>query len=106
MAVSQSVGQSPFVPVTSFIALACGAERITLKDPAMLELQAAIHAAGHCRDALVSARAAKVEGGDPAPFIADAIARFRDQASALGFFIDPIDDVARVAVEGERIAAE
>lgn len=98
------VGVSPFHPIQSFTALACGDERVTLKEPAMFDLQLAIDKAQKLRDTLVMAKGAQVSGGDPEPFLADAKARLPEVANALNFFADPIDapadEAAMAAVEG------
>lgn len=101
---TSQIGQSPFKTITDFRDFATGpTARVQLKDSSM-DLVHAIHCTGHCRDALVSARAAIVSGQDPKPFIDDAMARFKDQATALGFLIEPIDDAAMVAVESREAA--
>jgi hypothetical protein len=70
----------------------------------MFDLVSAIHSSRKTYEALVSIRGAIVAGGETEPLLADAHARFREQANALGYAIDPIDDAAQVAVEGPRAA--
>jgi hypothetical protein len=99
---------SPFNPVRSFTALACGLESITLKDPVMFDLQHAIDQSRKLHETLVMAKGAHVAGGDPAPIIADALARLPEVANAMGHFADPTDppapedESARRYAEGHR----
>ncbi len=94
------IGVSPFNPVRSFTALACGDERITLKDSAMFDLVSAIRQSRKTYEAAVSVRAAVASGGDTEPMLADLHARFKEQATAMGYLVEPIDDAALAAVEG------
>jgi hypothetical protein len=102
--IAQAIGQSPFNPIKSFTALVCGAERITMKDPAMKDLQLALDCSRKLHETLAYAKGAQMSGGDPAPILADAASRLADVSNALGYFADPIeeptDDVAMAAVEG------
>jgi hypothetical protein len=106
--ITQQTGQSPFNPVHSFTALACGLERVTLKEPAMFDLVSTIRQSRKTYEAAVSIRGAIVGGGESDALLADLHARFKEQATALGYLIEPIDDAAMAAVEGEgvRDAAE
>lgn len=102
---TQSVGQSPFNPVRSFMAVATGDERVTLKDPAMFDLQLAIDTSRKLNETLLCAKGARISGGDAAPILADAVSRLTDLANAMDHFADPIDDAAMASVE-HREAAE
>ena len=105
------IGQSPFKPVTSFTAIACGMERVTMKEPAMkkFDLVAAIRKSQLVNEQLVGARAAILLDSDPAPFIAEANAQLVHLANAMDHFADPItddahDDAAMAAVENRQAA--
>ncbi len=97
---------SPLNPVRSFMAVANGDERVTLKEPVMFDLVATINQARKTYEAAVSVRAAIASGGDPDPLMADLAARFKDQATAMGFLVEKIEDDAAAAAVENRQAAE
>ena len=106
---TSQIGQSPFEPIPDFRAFATDpTARVKLKEPAMFDLVSAITQTRKTYEALVSIRATIVVGGDQDPMLAEALDRFKDQATALGFIVEPADDAAMAAVEGEgvRDAAE
>lgn len=105
------IGQSPFHPIRSFTAVACGDERVELRNPAMTDLQDALDKARKLHETLAYAKGAQMSGGDPAPILADAATRLTEVSNALGYFADPIDapaddDAAMAAVEGTSIVRE
>jgi hypothetical protein len=69
------------------------------------ELQLAISQSRKLHETLCGAKGARISGGDPAPILADANARLVELANAMNHFADPIDDAARLVVEGARVAA-
>lgn len=95
--ITQSIGQSPFHPIQSFTALACGDERVELRSPAMTDLQDAIDRAGKLRDVLVMGKGAITAGADPEPILADADARLSALNNSMGHFSDRIE-----AKEGQK----
>ena len=116
---TQAIGQSRFHPITSFAAVADGSERVTPKEPAMFDLVGAISSARKTYEAGVSVRGAIAAGGEPDGLVADLHARFREQATAMGYLVTSLDDDAeretneadedaQAAVEGNdmRVAAE
>lgn len=105
MRTSHAIGFSPFKPVHSFMAVASGDERVTLKEPAMFDLVATIRQSRKTYEAAVSVRGAIVAGGDHDGLLADLHARFREQATAMGYLIESIDDAAMAAVEGGKLEA-
>ena len=105
MRTTSQIGQSPFNPIRSFTALACGDERVALKEPIMFDLVSAITQTRKTYEALVSIRATIVVGGDQEPMLAEALDRFREQATALGYVVEPADDAAMTAVEGGKLEA-
>lgn len=105
MTATIQIGQSPFNEVRSFTALACGDERITIREPIMFDLQLAIDKSGKLHDSLVMAKGAIAAGGDPAPIIADALTRLPEVANAMGHFADPIEDAATAPADIEDDAA-
>lgn len=105
MTITSQIGQSPFHPIRSFTALACGLERITLKDGTMIDLQHALDQSRKLHETLAMAKGASAAGGDPSPILADANARLIEVANAMGHFADPIDltpedEQARLYAEG------
>lgn len=94
---TQIVGQSPFHPITSFAAVADGSERVTPKDSAMFDLIGAISSARKIYEAGVSIRGAIAAGGETEPLVADLHARFKEQATAMGYMVTSIDDDAAQA---------
>lgn len=110
MVTTSQIGQSPFFPIKSFTALACGMEHVTLKDPAMKDLQLALDCSRKLHETLAYAKGAQMSGGDPAPILADAASRLAEVSNALGYFADPIDgptdDDAVAAVEGVELVRE
>jgi hypothetical protein len=97
---------SPFEPIADFRAFATDpTARVKLKEPAMFDLVSAITTTRKTYEALVSIRATIVVGGDQEPMLAEAMERFKDQATALGFVVEQTDDAAQAAVE-HREAAE
>lgn len=104
MATTSQIGNSPFNPIRSFTALTCGTERLTMRNPAMTDLQDALDKARKLHETLAYAKGAQMSGGDPAPILADAATRLTEVSNALGYFADPIDeptdDDAVAAVEG------
>ena len=72
----------------------------------MFDLVATIRQSRKTYEAAVSVRGAIVAGGDHDGLLADLHARFKEQATALGYLVEPIDDAAMAAVEGVREAAE
>lgn len=105
--ITQTIGQSPFTPIKSFTDLACGVERLTMRDPSMIDLQDALDKARKLHETLAYAKGAQMSGGDPAPILGDAATRLAEVSNALGYFADPIeeptDDVAMAAVEGVEV---
>jgi hypothetical protein len=69
------------------------------------ELQLAISQSRKLHETLCGAKGARISGGDPTPILADANARLIELANAMNHFADPIDDAARLVVEGARAAA-
>lgn len=112
--ITQAIGQSPFHPITSFAAVADGSELVTPKEPAMFDLVGAISSARKTYEAVVSIRAAIVSGGEQEPLVADLHARFKEQATAMGYLVEridaditPEDEQARLYAEGHgKVAAE
>lgn len=98
--ITQAIGQSPFHPITSFAAVADGSERVTPKEPAMFDLIGAISSARKTYEAGVSVRAAITSGGEQEPLVADLHARFKEQATAMGYMVTSIDDDAARATNG------
>ncbi|MDF2797405.1 MAG: hypothetical protein K0R85_149 [Devosia sp.] len=72
----------------------------------MFDLQQAIDHSRKLHETLCSAKGAGISGGDPEPILADANARLVQLANVMGHFADPMDDAARMIVEGARMAAE
>lgn len=108
---TQAIGQSPFHPIQSFTALACGLEHIQLKDGTMIDLQHALDQSRKLHETLAMAKGATASGGDALPLLADAKARLVEVANAMGHFADPIEDhedeQARLYAEGHgKVAAE
>ena len=91
---TQAIGQSPFHPITSFAGVADGSERVTPKEPAMFDLVGAISSARKTYEAGVSIRGAIAAGGETEPLVADLHARFKEQATAMGYMVTSIDDDA------------
>lgn len=110
MSSTSQIGESPFNPIRSFTALACGTERVTMRNPAMTDLQDALDKARKLHETLAYAKGAQMSGGDPAPILADAATRLTEVSNALGYFADPIDeptdDDAVAAVEGVELVRE
>lgn len=105
MITRSQIGHSPFA-ITDFRQFATDpTARVKLKDPAMFDLVSAINQTRKTYEALVSVRATIVVGGDQEPMLAEAVVRFKEQATALGFLVEPVDDAAQAAVE-HREAAE
>ena len=71
----------------------------------MFDLVSAITQTRKTYEALVSIRAAIVVGGDQEPMLAEALHRFKEQATALGYVVEPADDAAQAAVEGGKLEA-
>jgi len=92
---TQSIGRSPFNPVPDFRAFASDpTARVTLKEPTMFDIVGAISSARKTYEAGVSVRAAITSGGEQEPLVADLHARFREQATAMGYMVTSIDDDA------------
>lgn len=106
MRTTSQIGSSPFNPIQDFRQFASDpSARVTLKEPAMFDLVSAITQTRKTYEALVSIRAAIVVGGDQEPMLAEALDRFKEQATALGFVVEPADDAAMAAVEGGKLEA-
>lgn len=104
---TSQIGQSPFEPIADFRQFATDpTARLRLKEPAMFDLVSAITTTRKTYEALVSIRAAIVVGGDHSPFLADAHARFKEQATALGYLVERNPDDAAVEAVENRQAAE
>lgn len=100
---TSQIGQSPFEPITDFRQFATDpTARVRLKEPAMFDIVSAITTTRKTYEALVSIRATIVVGGDQEPMLAEAMDRFKEQATALGFLVEPIDDAAAAAVENRQ----
>ncbi|WP_173087639.1 hypothetical protein [Devosia sp. 1635] len=69
------------------------------------DLQLAISQSRKLHETLCCAKGARISGGDPAPILADAKVRLVELANAMNHFADPIDDAARLVVEGARVVA-
>ncbi|WP_172123195.1 hypothetical protein [Devosia sp. 919] len=69
------------------------------------DLQQAISQSRKLHETLCCAKGARISGGDGTPIIADANARLIELANAMNHFADPIDDAARLVVEGARVVA-
>ena len=110
--ITQAIDHSPFRPIQSFTALACGLEHIQLKDGTMIDLQHALDQSRKLHETLAMAKGAAFSGGDAMPILADAKARLVEVANAMGHFADPIDalsedEQARLYAEGHgKVAAE
>jgi hypothetical protein len=106
MRTTSQIGRSPFQPIPDFRAFATDpTATVKLKEPAMFDLVAAINQTRKTYEALVSIRATIVVGGDQEPMLAEAMDRFKEQATALGFVVEPADDAAMAAVEGGKLEA-
>lgn len=103
--ITQAIGQSPFHPITSFAAVADGSERVTPKEPGMFDLIGAISSARKTYEAGVSIRGAIAAGGETEPLLADLHARFKEQATAMGYLVERIDDDAAQATKADDIDA-
>lgn len=126
MRTTQSIGSSPFEPITDFRAfMSDPTARVRLKEvpmsePNTFDLIQAIKTTHAAHEAFVSVRGAVVVGGDPIPLLADANARCQDLLTAVEGLQDYLyaaireretlahDDAAMAAVEveGVRDAAE
>jgi hypothetical protein len=105
MRTTSQIGQSPFQPIPDFRAFATDpTATVKLKEPPMFDLVAAINQSRKTYEALVSIRATIVVGGDQEPMLAEALDRFKEQATALGYVIEPADDAAAAAVESRQAA--
>lgn len=100
MVTTSQIGQSPFEPITDFRAFATDpTATVKLKEPAMFDLVAAINQTRKTYEALVSIRATIVVGGDQEPMLAEALDRFKEQATALGYVVEPADEVSTAKPE-------
>ena len=106
MRTTSQIGQSPFKDIADFRHFSTDpTARVRLKEPSVFDLVSAITTTRKTYEALVSIRATIVVGGDQEPMLAEALDRFKEQATALGYVVEPADDAAMAAVEGGKLEA-